>query len=50
MESNAKKPGYLKFENRHEAKQKDFSKIAGSPVAYWVEDKIKNTVDIKMLL
>lgn len=34
--SDAKEEGFFKPENRYEAKQEDFAKIPGSPVAYWV--------------
>ena len=29
-------------DNYFQAKQKDFEKIAGSPIAYWVSDKVRN--------
>ncbi|NLC27558.1 MAG: hypothetical protein GX780_02170 [Campylobacteraceae bacterium] len=35
-DSDAKEEGFFKPENRYEAKQEDFAKIPGSPVAYWV--------------
>jgi hypothetical protein len=38
--SDEKEQGFFKPENRHEAKQDDFEKIPGSPLAYWVSDKI----------
>lgn len=34
--------GFIKPQNRYEAKQEDFSKISGSPVAYWASDKVKD--------
>jgi len=34
------KKGFIKSENRYEAKQEDFSKIPASPIAYWVSDKV----------
>lgn len=36
---NGKRDMFLAGENRFTAKQSDFSKIPGSPVAYWVSDK-----------
>jgi len=41
--SNDKEKGFFDPKNRFTAKQKDFSKIPGSPVAYWVSDKVKET-------
>jgi len=38
--SDAKEEGFFKPENRYEAKQEDFSKIPGSPIGYWVGDKV----------
>ena len=38
--SEAKERGFIKSENRYEAKQEDFEKIPGSPIAYWVSEKI----------
>jgi len=49
--SEEKERGFFKPENRYEAKQEDFEKIPGSPIAYWInkiiwklfkEDKILN--------
>ncbi|QKF77461.1 BREX-1 system adenine-specific DNA-methyltransferase PglX [Arcobacter defluvii] len=39
-DSDSKEQGFFKSENRYEAKQDDFAKIPGSPIAYWVSDKI----------
>ena len=39
--SEEKEQGFFKPENRYEAKQEDFEKIPGSPIAYWVSDKAK---------
>ena len=39
--SEEKKRGFFKSENRYEAKQEDFEKIPGSPIAYWVSDRVK---------
>ena len=41
--SDAKEEGFFKPENRYEAKQEDFAKIPGSPVAYWVSERIAKT-------
>ena len=40
IESN-EKGNLIKFQ----AKQKDFEKIPGSPIAYWVSDKVKNVFE-----
>ena len=40
-DSESKEQGFFKSENRYEAKQDDFEKIPGSPIAYWVSDRIK---------
>jgi hypothetical protein len=39
--SDEKEKGFFKPENRYEAKQKDFEKIPGSPIAYWVSERVK---------
>ena len=39
--SEEKERGFFKPENRYEAKQEDFEKIPGSPIAYWVSDRVK---------
>lgn len=39
-DSDSKEQGFFKSENRYEAKQSDFEKIPGSPIAYWVNKKI----------
>ena len=36
LDSDSKEQGFFKPENRYEAKQSDFEKIPGSPIAYWV--------------
>ena len=41
-DSESKEQGFFKSENRYEAKQDDFEKIPGSPIAYWVSEKFKN--------
>ena len=38
-DSDSKEQGFFKSENRYEAKQDDFEKIPGSPVAYWLNNK-----------
>ena len=40
-DSDSKEEGFFKSENRYEAKQDDFEKIPGSPIAYWVSDRVK---------
>ena len=40
-DSESKEQGFFKSENRYEAKQDDFEKIPGSPIAYWVSDRVK---------
>lgn len=40
-DSDSKEQGFFKSENRYEAKQDDFEKIPGSPIAYWVSDRIQ---------
>jgi len=39
--SYEKERGFFKPENRYEAKQEDFEKIPGSPIAYWVSDRVQ---------
>jgi hypothetical protein len=39
--SEEKEKGFFKPENRYEAKQDDFEKIPGSPIAYWVSDRVR---------
>jgi len=39
--SDEKKRGFFDPKNRYEAKQEDFEKIPGSPIAYWVSDRVK---------
>ena len=40
-DSDSKEQRFFKSENRYEAKQDDFEKIPGSPIAYWVSDRVK---------
>jgi len=40
--SDEKEKGFFDPDNRYEAKQEDFEKIPGSPVAYWVSDRVKD--------
>ena len=44
-DSDSKEQGFFKSENRYEAKQDDFKKIPGSPIAYWVSDRVQNIFD-----
>ncbi|MDS1371435.1 BREX-1 system adenine-specific DNA-methyltransferase PglX [Aliarcobacter butzleri] len=39
-DSDSKEQGFFKSENRYEAKQDDFVKIPGSPIAYWINKKM----------
>ncbi|MDN5081980.1 BREX-1 system adenine-specific DNA-methyltransferase PglX [Aliarcobacter butzleri] len=39
-DSESKEEGFFKPENRYEAKQSDFDKIPGSPIAYWINKKM----------
>ena len=39
-DSDSKEQGFFKSENRYEASQDDFEKIPGSPIAYWVSDRV----------
>ncbi|NBK98942.1 MAG: BREX-1 system adenine-specific DNA-methyltransferase PglX [Erysipelotrichia bacterium] len=48
--SDAKEQGFFKSENRYEAKQDDFEKIPGSPIAYWVSDRIKSIYEENEIL
>jgi len=38
--SDEKERGFFDPKNRYEAKQEDFEKIPGNPIAYWVSDRI----------
>ena len=40
-DSSSKEQGFFEAKNRYTAKQEDFFKIPGSPIAYWVSDKVK---------
>ncbi len=40
--SDEKERGYFDPKNRYKAKQEDFEKIPGSPIAYWINQKILN--------
>jgi hypothetical protein len=41
-DSDSKEQGFFKPENRYEAKQDNFEKIPGSPIAYWLSNKFRN--------
>ena len=43
--SDEKEQEFFNPENRYEAKQNDFSKITGNPIAYWVSKKAQNAFD-----
>ncbi len=47
---NEKKEKFLSGENRHTAKQENFSKIPGSPVAYWVSEKFIRAFENKKVI
>jgi len=40
--SEEKEQKFFNPTNRYEAKQEDFKKIPGSPIAYWVSNSVKN--------
>ncbi|PHS59110.1 MAG: hypothetical protein COB17_00830 [Sulfurimonas sp.] len=40
--SDAKEQEFFNLENRYEAKQEDFYKITGYPIAYWVSSNVHN--------
>lgn len=40
--SKENKKGFIKSENRYEAKQEDFSNIPGNYIAYWLSDNVIN--------
>lgn len=44
-DSDSKEQGFFKSENRYEAKQDDFEKIPGNPIAYWVSDRVKEVFE-----
>lgn len=45
-DSDSKEQEFFKSENRYEAKQLDFGKIPGSPIAYWVSDRVKRIFEL----
>ena len=47
--SEEKKKEFFDPKNRYEAKQEDFEKIPGSPIAYWVSDRIKEIFENKKI-
>ncbi len=46
--SDEKEQGFFELDNRYEAKQDDFEKIPGSPIAYWVNSKTIEIFDSSM--
>ena len=48
-DSDSKEQGFFKSENRYEAKQEDFEKIPGSPIAYWAKEAIKKSFENNLL-
>lgn len=49
-DSDSKEQGFFKSENRYEASQDDFEKIPGSPIAYWVSQKIRVAFENETLI
>lgn len=45
--SDEKEEGFFKTENRYVAKQEDFEKIPGSPIAYWISEELKKVFTSK---
>ena len=43
--SEEKEKGFFDPKNRYEVKQEDFFKIPGSPIAYWVSDRVREIFD-----
>ncbi len=48
--SDEKEKGFFKPENRYEAKQEDFEKIPGSPIAYWISNSNKKILSNSLSL
>ena len=48
-DSDSKEQGFFKSENRYEAKQDDFENIPGSPIAYWVSDRVKKVFNNNLI-
>ena len=48
--SEEKEKGFFDPKNRYEAKQEDFFKIPGSPIAYWVSDRVKEIFERNILI
>ena len=48
--SEEKKRGFFKPENRYKAKQEDYEKILGSPIAYWVSDRVREIFETHKIL
>ena len=48
--SDEKEEGFFKAENRYIAKQEDFEKIPGSPIAYWVSDRVNEIFETSEFL
>lgn len=45
-DSDSKEQGFFKSENRYEAKQDDFVKIPGSPIAYWLSEQASKVINL----
>jgi len=44
--SDEKEQEFFNPANRYEARQEDFMKIPGSPIAYWVSKNVKEIFEI----
>lgn len=45
-DSDSKEAGFFDPRNRHSANQDNFSNIPGSPIAYWVSDRLRNVFEL----
>lgn len=45
-DSDSKEQEFFKSENRYEAKQDDFEKIPGNPIAYWLNHKASKSFEL----
>ncbi len=48
-DGDSKEQGFFEAKNRYVAKQEDFAKIPGSPIAYWVSEKIAKAFENELL-
>ena len=49
-DSESKEQGFFKNENRYEAKQEDFTKIPGCPIAYWMTKRVQQIFEFNKTL